>query len=347
MVNLEHLHGKKILFFCVQTFNMEKEIVNQLEKHGALVTYYDERPVNNNFTKGMIRINRKFLQRKINKYYKNIIKEIRHEKFDFLLVNRGEVIPQCFLEEFIKLQPDCLRIFYTWDSFGNHSHGLSILDYFQKKFTFDLRDAEKYNIGFRPLYFTDKYCQISDRQTPKKIDLLFLGTAHSDRYIISNQIADWCTSNDLTAYNYYYMQGRFVYLYKKYFDPSFKAFDYKKLSFKGLTIDEIINFYDQSNVILDISHPGQSGLTMRTFEAIGARKKLITTNTDIRNYPFYNSKNIFVFDRNQVHLDKHFFFNEYEPLKNDLYNKCSIDGWIEDIFFENENNFWSKMIVND
>ena len=44
--------GKKILFFSVQTFNLEKDIVKQLEKHGALVTYFDERPANNNFTKG-------------------------------------------------------------------------------------------------------------------------------------------------------------------------------------------------------------------------------------------------------------------------------------------------------
>lgn len=343
MSRLEHLKGKKILFFCVQTFNMEKELVSQLQKHGALVTYYDERPVNNNFTKGMIRINRKLLQRKINKYYKNILKEIRNEKFDFLFVNRGEVIPKFFLEEFIKLQPNCLRIFYTWDSFENHSHGLSILEYFQKKFTFDRRDAEKYSIGFRPLYFTDGYREILESKTHKKIDLLFLGTAHSDRYVISNLIGEWCMKNHLVAYNYYYMQGRFVYLYKKYFDPSFKAFDYKKLNFKGLSLSEIINFYDQSNVILDISHPGQSGLTMRTFEAIGAGKKLITTNADIRRYPFYNSKNIFVFDRKEIHLEEDFFFNEYEPLEKDLYNKCSIDGWIEDVFLRNENNFWSKV----
>ena len=185
MKNLEHLKGKKILFFCVQSFNLEKDIVKQLEKHGALVTYFDERPANNNFTKGMIRINRNFLQKKINKYYKNILKSIKNEKFDYLFVNRGEVVQKSFLQKFIQLQPSCKRIFYTWDSFGNHSHGLSILEYFHKKFTFDKKDAEKYKIGFRPLYFTDKYRQIYNSTTPKTTDLLFLGTAHSDRYIIS------------------------------------------------------------------------------------------------------------------------------------------------------------------
>lgn len=342
MKNLEHLKGKKILFFCVQSFNLEKDIVKQLEKHGALVTYFDERPANNNFTKGMIRINRNFLQKKINKYYKNILKSIKNEKFDYLFVNRGEVVQKSFLQKFIQLQPSCKRIFYTWDSFGNHSHGLSILEYFHKKFTFDKKDAEKYKIGFRPLYFTDKYRQIYNSTTPKTTDLLFLGTAHSDRYIISNQIADWCTSNDFVPFNYYYMQGRLVYYYKKYFDASFKSFDYKKLSFKSLTIEEIIQYYDRCNVVLDISHPGQSGLTMRTFETIGAGKKLITTNMSIRDYPFYNQKNVFLIDRNNIKLDKNFFNNNYEPLPDELYEKCSIDGWIQDLFFGEEINSWVK-----
>ena len=313
-----------------------------MEKHGAHVTYFDERPANNNFTKGIIRINRNFLQKKINKYYKNILKLIKNEKFDYLFVNRGEVVPKDFLERFIKLQQKCERIFYTWDSFGNHSHGLTILNYFHKKFTFDKKDSEKYNIGFRPLYFTDNYRQIYKSATEKSIDLLFLGTAHSDRYIISNQIADWCIKNNLTSFNYYYMQGKFVYLYKKYFDPSFKNFDFKKLSFRSLTIENIIEYYDKSNVVLDISHPGQSGLTLRTFETIGAGKKLITTNMNIKDYPFFNPHNIFLIDRDNIQLNQDFFNHEYQAIYEDLYEKCSIDGWIYDLFIGEQSNFWKK-----
>lgn len=340
MKNLEHLEGKKILFFCVQSFNLEKDIVKQLEKHGALVTYFDERPANNNFTKGMIRINRNFLQRKINNYYKKILNLIKNQNFDYLLVNRGEVVPAFFLEAFINSQPQCQRIFYTWDSFGNHSHGLSILKYFHKKFTFDKKDAEKYKIGFRPLYFTDKYRSIVNDPIEKSIDLLFLGTAHSDRYIISNHISDWCEENKLKSFNYYYMQGRMIYFFKKYFDNTFKMFDFKKLSFKSLSSQEVVEFYKKSNVILDISHPGQSGLTMRTFEAIGSGRKLMTTNVNIREYPFYNPKNILIIDRNNITIDKSFFLNNYEPLSLSLYEKCSIDGWIEKLFFAEESCIW-------
>lgn len=342
MDHLKQLEGKKILFLCVQWFNLEKDIINQLEKHGAKVTYFDERPANNNFTKGVIRINRNLMDNKIQKYYEKILEQIKNEKFDFLFVNRGEVVPEKFLEQFIQLQPECKRIFYTWDSFANLSSSLHILKYFHKKFTFDKKDAENYKIGFRPLYFVDNHSEVIRSDVDKDIDLLFLGTAHSDRYIIGNKVAEWCKKNSLVPFNYYFMQGRLVYFYKKFFDKSFNAFDYKKLSFKSLSSNEIIKLYERSNVILDISHPWQTGLTMRTFEAIGARKKLITTNANIKSYPFYNPHNICVIDRKDPQLDRVFFTNQYQPLAENLYQRCSIDGWIEDIFFGEETNFWNR-----
>jgi hypothetical protein len=51
-------------------------------------------------------------------------------------------------------------MFYTWDSFTNHSHPTSILKYFDKKFTFDSDDALNYKIQFRPLFFLDAYQEI-------------------------------------------------------------------------------------------------------------------------------------------------------------------------------------------
>ena len=68
-------------------------------------------------------------------------------------------------------------------------------------------------MGFRPLYFTDRFREIYNSKIEKTIDLLFLGTAHSDRYIVSNNIAKWCEIHELSAFNYYYMQGRLIYFF--------------------------------------------------------------------------------------------------------------------------------------
>lgn len=346
MILKDKISGKKILFFSVQTFNLEKEIENKMEENGAIVTYYDERPSNSNFTKGIIRLKRDIYQKKINSYYQTILDTIKNQTFDFLFVNRGEVVTEYFLKEFRKLQPNCEMIFFTWDSFTNHTHPTTILQYFDKRFTFDREDAEKFNIGFRPLFYLDKYKNIKKEQALKpNYDLLFLGTAHSDRYLISTKVSDLCKEKGFNAFTYYYMHSKAVYFYQKIFDKSFKEFDYKKLSFKSLSTDEIVELYKNANVILDINHPGQKGLTMRTFEAIGAGKKLITTNSEIKKYPFYNPSNFYVIDRNDIRLDISFFQSDYQPIDSDLYFRTSIEGWLSDIFLKGENNDW-KNIMN-
>lgn len=345
MIIEEALNNKNILFFSVQTFNLEKEIVKKLEQLGANVDYYDERPSNNNFTKGIIRLKRSLLQLKINKYYNKILLEIRNKKYDFLFVNKGEVIPEFFLEEFKRQQPNCQCIFYTWDSFSNNKNSLTILKYFHKKFSFDSDDAVRYGLEFRPLFYLDFYKDIDFISNVEiKNNLLFLGTAHSDRYKISNSIADWCKKNQLNSYCYYYMQGRLVYFYKKLFDSTFKEFDYKKLSFASLKGEDLFKLYQNSKVVLDINHPGQKGLTMRTFETIGAKRKMITTNAEVKKYKFYNPHNILIIDRENIKLNKEFFESDYKEVDKDLYERMSLKGWLSCLFVNSEPNIWIEGI---
>jgi hypothetical protein len=71
---------------------------------------------------------------------------------------------------------------------------------------------------------------------------------------------------------------------------------------------------------------------MRTFEVLGKKRKLITTNRSIKNYDFYNASNILVIDRSCPVIDKKFINVDYQPLPANIYYKYSIDGWLEDIF---------------
>ncbi len=339
-MEFEILKDKKILFLSVQTFNYEKAITDKLKAFGAQLDYFDERPANSIFVKGIIRFKRSLYQKKINSYYDLILKKTESSYYDFFFLIKGEVVPRFFLKEFKRRNPNCVFIFYTWDSFKNNPNAVSILEYFDKKFTFDSNDAIKYKINFRPLFYIDKYGEIINKKI--KYDLLFLGTAHSDRYKISDNIVNWCLENNLSSYAYYFMPSRLVFFFKSLFDASFKSFDYKKLSFKSLNIDDIINLYEESSVILDINHPDQNGLTMRTFEALGAGKKIITTNPEIKKYPFYNENNIYVIDREGVKLNKSFFESPFVEIEEDLHNNMSLTGWLKAIFLESKPNYWIK-----
>jgi hypothetical protein len=337
----EKLDGKRILLLSVQLFDYENEIALQLRALGATVDYYDERPANSIYAKGIIRLKRNVYQKKIDKYYTQILKSVKHLKYDYLFVIKGEVVPVFFLKKIKELNPRCLNIFYTWDSFANCAHSVSILKYFNECYTFDSNDSVKYNINFRPLFSIEKYIEVRNQVLTKTdYNLLFIGTAHSDRYIISNKIVNWCSKNNLTSFAYYFMHGRLVFAFKKLFDSSFKYFDFKQLSFKSLDIDSIVNLYKRSAVILDINHPKQSGLTMRTFEALCAGKKLITTNNDIKKYPFYNENNICIINREEPELNREFFETPFVSIEPSLLYKMSITGWINELFLDSKNSYW-------
>ncbi len=338
-MDLTGLKNKKVLFISIKTFNYEVEIANKLKEFGAEVDYFDERPSNSLIAKGVIRLKKSFYKNKIDEYFNNILKKIESKSYDFFFLIKGEVIPKFFLEELRKRQKKCVFIFYTWDSFDNNPNALSILDFFDKKLTFDNLDAEKYDIDFRPLFYIDKYKDIENKKEIK-YKLLFIGTAHSDRYKISNNIVSWCGENNFSSFAYYYMQSKFVYFFKSFFDKSFKEFDYNNLTFSSLEINEIVNLYENSSIILDINHPNQKGLTMRTFEALGAKKKLITTNKEIKKYSFYNDTNIFIIDRDNIKLSQSFFNSSFISYDNEMLGEMSISGWLNAIFIKNKKEYW-------
>ena len=89
----------------------------------------------------------------------------------------------------------------------------------------------------------------------------------------------------------------------------------------------------KSKCILDAPQAGQTGLTIRTIECLGAKRKLITTNSDIRNYDFYNESNILVFNES-VDLDSVFFTSEYKDIPKDIYEKYSLRNWLKTMLDE-------------
>lgn len=331
--------GKRILFLSVKLFNYENIIADKMRSLGAIVDYYDERPANSIFVKGIIRLHRDFYRKKISNYYNSILKKIENRKYDYFFLIKGEVVSDFFIEKVKELNPNITLLYYTFDSFKNNSNAVSILKYFDRKFTFDCKDSESYGLALRPLFFSDDYVHFEPNSI-YDIDLLFIGTAHSDRYVISESVADWCKKNNLKNYAFYYSPSRLVFLFFKLFDSSFKKFNFNKISFQSLNHSQITQLYNKSKVVLDVNHPNQNGLTMRVFEVLGSGKKLVTTNEEVKKYPFYNINNISIIDRDNIVMDRSFFDTPYQKIDSDLYKRMSINGWLEEIFFPKDKFDW-------
>lgn len=325
------LKGKKVLYISPRFFGYENKIKEELEKLYAIVDFFDDRPANDFITKVFIRLKFKSLiSKKIDIYYENIYSFIAKKKYDFVFVISPETLDYKKLTKIKENQKKAQFILYMWDSFEN-KNSFNTIELFDNVFSFDIRDVENYNLNFLPLFYCNDYKK-QCKSINYKYELSFIATAHSDRYKIATKIKKILLKKNLKIYYFFYLPSILIYLVRKIFIKKYYYGNLSEFSFTSIPQKEIIDIFKSSKVILDINHPKQYGLTMRTIECIGSQKKLITTNKNIMSYDFYNSNNILVIDRNNINIDLTFFKKGYEELPDSVYRKYSLNSWLKNIF---------------
>ena len=328
------IKNKKILYIGPKFFGYEVEIQKTLKSLGGEVDFYDDRPKNTFLVRVLIRLKLKFfIIRIINKYYTNIFEKVSKKKFDYVLIISPETLDYKKTLKLKKIQPSSKFILYMWDSFSN-KNSFNTIQLFDKIISFDSRDSQKYNLNFLPLFYIKDYESIRDDTNDYKYDLCITATAHSDRYVIAKKLRNQISDLGLVMFSYFYLPSKIMYWLRKVFIKKYEYGDIKEFSFSFLSQQEIIKIIEQSKVVLDINHPLQYGLTSRCLEALGANRKLITTNENIKDYDFYNESNIRIVDRNSPIITADFFNSKYIKPTREIYKKYSLMNWLINIFDE-------------
>ena len=295
---------KKILLIAPPYFNYYKHILNRLSSMGYK-TFFIQETKNNVITS----ISRKLkVRNKLDKHNeRKIIEVAKKHEFEYLIVIGGRNINNTLKELFVDKSIFKNSILYEWDSLLNFDYR-NLIPIFDSVLTFDKTDSEKLGIKYLPLFYVKELVKI-DKKSNKdnNIDLLFIGIWHSDRSKILKRLSIIAEKNNLKYY------------FKLYYD--FIPFLYLKF-IKKTTVNfytcrkrkekELSSLYKKTNCIVDIHHPLQNGLTMRTIETIANGKKLITTNKNVINEPFYNDSMIKIIEREN--LDE--FVIEFDFLQN-------------------------------
>ncbi len=329
--------NKKILLFSASFFGYQNEIKNRLETLGATVDLFDERPKNTFLYKLIIRKRKNILRKSIYNYYLNIFTDVKYNNYDFVFFLKAEVIDVKSLHLFKDNFKNAKFILYMWDSIKHYSYITKLFPLFDQIFSFDKEDAEKIKeINFRPLFYTNEYSKIKKVDSKFKYDTLFIGTAHLDRYPVLLKIKNNCIKNNINHLFFSYLQDPKVYLIFKLISKSFRQTPKSYFKFKSISKIEIIKLVEQSKCIIDIEKTEQTGLTMRTIETLGAKRKLITTNSRIEGYEFFNENNILVIDRENPEIPKEFLKSNYIDLESNIYQKYSLDKWLEEVLLTNK-----------
>lgn len=331
---MNSLENKKVLMFAPHFFNYEIEIADKIKEKCNTCIFYDERCEPSTFEKICIRLNyKKFISKKINNYYNNIINSHNFNEFDYVLFFNPETITVELLKSLKYKQQKAIFVLYMWDSFKNKPHTQKLLPYFDKKFSFNKIDCIDFNMKFRPLFYIDKYDSDKNNNIYRTIDIDigFVGTIHSDRYQILEKIRFVAENLGLKVNYYMFFPNKLLFYKYKISNIFLQKIKKQDFVFKPLTSSSVLEYLSRCKTVIDIQHPKQTGLTMRTIEMLGLRKKLITTNNEIRNYDFYNNDNICIIDRKEIKFDNNFFKSDYNYFTDKFRNFYSLDFFISEL----------------
>lgn len=322
------LDGQRVLLIAPRFFGYETEIAEELERRGARVDFILDRPFESALMKALARFARPWVMPIADRHVRTALANLAAPAYDLVVVINGQTLSRRVVSELRRAHPAARFILYLWDSARNRRSSVAMSDLFDRVLTFDPVDARGHGMVFRPLFYGRGYADAAG--TPADIDLSFIGTIHTDRYAIVSKVLRQLPT-DRKAWTYFYLQARWVFRLQKLMNPGFRGARLEEFAFDPLPKVMVQDIFRRSRAVLDIEHPRQSGLTIRTLEALGARKKFVTTNRGVVDYDFYSPDNILVIDRTDPELPAGFLEAPYRPLEEAVYHRYSISGWLDEV----------------
>ena len=208
------------------------------------------------------------------------------------------------LSKYIKEQnPKCKVIVFFWNK-------LLLQPYFDilkdpnvdEFYIFDEEEAKKYNLKWNSTFYSKR---MSIEKNKIKNDIVFIGRA-KDR---EKQIKDLEKE-----------------LKKQKIKTDFKIITDEK---DIIEYSDYLEMVSKSRAILDYNAYNQSGLSLRVMESLFLKKKLITSNKNIKKCDFYNKNNIFILGEDKLSDLYKFIHSDYQEIDEKILDYYDFDNWIQ------------------
>ena len=222
--------------------------------------------------------------RYLNKYL------VENEKYDLVIIFKGRGISKKTIKS-IRNYADRI-IGYNFDSFLYNPGPLSWMNIVDKYSTFDHKDSIDYELEKIELFSSIENIEF----VKKTNDLAVILKNHSDRLLYVDQISRILTKIKTVIFIY---ERNFFTFIKNFMIHPFLMLKWRKyISFKPMDYSSYIDIINRSFFTLDFAHPKQTGTTIRCFEALACKSKIITNNKNILKNPAFNENNVIIFPLN-------------------------------------------------
>ena len=185
-------------------------------------------------------------------------------------------------------------------------------------------------LRYRPLFYLPEFSSLDPVEAD--IDLLFLGTVHSDRFEVTERLAR-SLPPEIRFERVCYFPSKKLFYVKRVFRPGYWRSQVEDFVFVPIPRAKVLNYLARARAVLDIERAVQTGYTMRTIEAFGASKKLATTNAAIAQADFHHPDNQIVLDRARPRISPEFLQTDYRPVSDIAVQRYSLASFLDDLGF--------------
>lgn len=229
---------------------------------------------------------------------------LKNQRYDLALIFKGRGINERLIKAMNRSVDRIIG--YNWDSFQLNRAPLKWFRFVTKYYTFDYRDADRWSLPVIELFSSS--VTVTDKKE-FKYQLSTVVRNHSRRLSYIDRVVSILQPSSVFISIYELNLFTFVINFLKSPRLYFKFRKY--ISFQPLSYSEYSEVMRSSEFTIDCAHETQTGITMRCFEAINMKTKIITNNTYMSRSSHFDTADYIVFDDN----------DPAETLE-DAYNRC-------------------------
>lgn len=241
-------------------------------------------------------------------WYEDWKKEIK--QYNTIIVSALNL--NCKILSYIKNKnPKCRLIVWYWDTVNEKNILSDKYKEFCEVWSFDKEDCKKYHMNLNSQF----YYPLDISKSEIVYDAMFIGRDKGR----TEQINEMC--------GLFQKKGLDIYTYIQ--DDKIDRKWFLKKNRREIEYEEVVSLVAKSRCIIDIPKKGQAGITMRVLESIFYSKKLITTDSDIKSYEFYNKKNIFIWGEDDVEGIVDFINSDFVAVSEAIKNRYLFGEWLK------------------
>lgn len=208
-------------------------------------------------------------------------------KYEFALVIRGRGFSKRLVKKMKETVPKIIG--YNWDTFNFNQSPLQWFRDVDRYYTFDYVDAEKFSFPTVELFSSLP----PDPVKTIKYDITALGKNYPGRLKYIDQVV-----NILKPKRFYiqlYENNIFDLILNLTKNPRLYLKYLKYIKFRPLSYIDYLHAIKSAEFTIDYANNGQTGITMRCYESVSLKTKIISNNNYLKRSAYFNDTNAVVF----------------------------------------------------